>query len=579
MDASFGHYINYSYVPDTSPNASPCDVLNNSPIDDPEDLLYSFERLLDQNSNFKNFVANRYNDLLNTYWDCNYSIPLLNQMIAEKEAEMPRQLSRWDPTLYYTQNNGTINQWENHVQDIRDFLNDRCEVIDDRLADCLNLGTRYRVSLKTLPANLDCAGIRVNTVNIPNLPMTGDYYDDLPVDLIANNSFNYEFSHWTSSRGTIISNPTNDSIRLTFNRNESLIAHFDYVGAGKKLGSDAINLQGLYFGKGIEERFNSSNIVQPGDFVVLAEDSAMFHAKYGFAADYKFNGKLENNGEKIWLNDICENIIDSLRYDNNLPWDTIPDNGLYSLALIDASADNADPLNWSAQSEYTSPGAENIFCGSITNNQTVIHVSCSNSNDGFILLITGGGTAPYTYSWSNGATGSSIGDLAAGLYTVNITDAFNCTLTEVIEITAPPELQANITSIDESFYQANDGSAAANPTGGTAPYTYSWSNGASTPSISNLPPNNYTVTVTDVNQCQQTESFIINAMSCSSVLVQTNQPSLNSTIYQVADYIQSNGTVNTNQMVTFKAGDFIELTNDFEVKTGADFYADIDGCN
>jgi len=80
----------------------------------------------------------------------------------------------------------------------------------------------------------------------------------------------------------------------------------------KNIGSDPVNLQDLYFGKGIEERFKSSNIVQPGGFIVLAEDSAMFHAKYGFAADYKFNGKLENNGERIWLNDICGSIIDSI---------------------------------------------------------------------------------------------------------------------------------------------------------------------------------------------------------------------------------------------------------------------------
>jgi len=219
MDASFGHYINYSYVPNTSPNASPCDVLNNSPIDDPESLLYSFERLIDQNSGFKNFVANRYNDLLNTYWSCNYSIPLLDEMVAEKEAEMPRQLSRWDPDLYdENNNNGTMNQWKKHVQDIRDFLNDRCDVIDDRLESCLNLGARYQVTLQTQPANLDCAGIRVNSVKIPDLPMTGDYYDNLPVDLITNNSYNYEFSHWVSSNGSTISNSNADSIRLTFNR-------------------------------------------------------------------------------------------------------------------------------------------------------------------------------------------------------------------------------------------------------------------------------------------------------------------------------------------------------------------------
>jgi len=766
MDASFGHYINYSTVPNTSADASPCDVLDNSPIRDPEDLLSSFEKLIDQNSSFRNFVANRYNDLLNTYWNCNYSIPLLEDMVTEKEAEMPRQINRWNPNLYETNNNGTVSQWKNHVQDIRDFLNDRCNIIDSRLASCLNLGSRYQVTLQTQPPNLDCAGIRVNTVKISGLPMTGDYYNNLPVDLIANDSFNYEFSHWTSSNGTIINNTNADSIRLTFNRNETLTAHFNFIGTGKELvineihynpadsilangdtisgksfefvelkniGTDPIDLQGIYFEKGIGEKFNSSNIVQPGDFIVLAEDSAMFHARYGFAADYKFSGKLENNGERIWLNDLCGNILDSLRYDDNLPWDTIPDNGLYSLALIDAEADNANAANWAAQSVYTSPGAENIFCSPITNNQTIAQVSCNNSNDGFIALSTSGGTAPYTYNWSNGATSSSISNLAAGNYMVNITDAFNCTITDSIEITEPPLLQADLIFTDESTYQGNDGTASVNPTGGTSPYTYNWSNGASTAAVNNLPPNTYTVTITDANQCEDIQNFTINSLNCAALnvdanikdetcfnendgqivinniqngqapytimwsdgstntaisnlpqgdytlnitdsngcsftenysvnspgiltvssqitnassniqadgaidltvnggtapynyfwsnsatteditnlpngstywvsvsdanscqetisniqvgnncvesLIQINQPTIVSNTYQVTSYIQSNGTINDNATVNFKAGDYIELTNDFEVKKGGDFYADIDGCN
>lgn len=766
MDASFGHYINYSDVPNTGPNASPCDVLNNSPIDDPEDLLSSFEKLIDQNSNFRNFVANRYNDMLNTYWNCNYSIPLLNEMVAEKEAEMPRQISRWNPNLYNgTNNNGTINQWEDHVQDIRDFLNDRCNVIDSRLASCLNLGAKYQVTLQTQPANLDCAGIRTNSIDLPVLPITGDYYTNLPVDIIANNSFNYEFSHWTTSNGTNISNINADSIRLTFNQNETLTAHFDYVGGGKELiineihynpadsilangdtisgksfefvelkniGADPIDLKGLYFGKGIGETFKSNNVIQPNDFVVLAEDSAMFHAKYGFAADYKFSGKLENNGERIWLNDICGSIIDSLRYDDNLPWDTLPDNGNYSLALIDGLADNADPTNWAAQAVYTTPGKENNFCTTITNTSTIVSISCYGANDGFASLSVTGGRQPYTFNWSNGANSSLITNLSPGIYTVNITDALNCQTTETVQINEPPLLEANIMANDENYYQANNGAAAANVTGGLMPYTYSWSNGATTSTINNLSPNQYSLTVTDANSCQVVKNVTINSLNCNTInvttiivnetcfnnengsitinntqngtppytilwsngsnsnsihnltpgsytvyitdakgcpytenytvldatdllidiqvtdvnsntqtggaidltatggippysyswsntaitqdiynldtgvfsvsvtdanncksiinniqvgtdcspsLVQTNQPALVSNTYQVALYIQSNGKVNANDAVIFYAGDYIELTNDFEVEIGADFYANINGCN
>lgn len=613
MDASFGHYINYSDVPDTSPNASPCDVLDNSPIDDPEDLLSSFEKLIDQNTDFRNFVANRYNDLLNTYWNCNYSIPLLNEMVAEKEIEMPRQISRWNPNLYYnTDNNGTVNQWEDHVQDIRDFLNDRCDVIDNRLASCLSLGTKYQVTIQTEPSNLDCAGIRTNSIDLPVLPTTGAYYKNLPIDVIANNSFNYQFSYWTTSNGTSISNIYADSIRVNFRRNETLTAHFLYVGDGKELvineihynpidsilangdtisgksfefvelkntGTNPVDLKGLYFGKGIGETFKSSNVIAPDSFVVLAEDSAMFHAKYGFAADYKFNGKLENNGEKIWLNDVCGNIIDSLRYDDNLPWDTLPDNSRYSLALIDALADNANPANWAAQSVYTTPGAENSFCTTITNTNTVAPLTCYGANDGFISATTTGGKQPYSYSWNNGINNAVITGLAPGTYVLTITDAFNCQITDSIQIIEPPLLQPTVVTNIESYYEANDGEIDLTVTGGVPPYSYTWSNAATTEDISNLEAGTFSVIVADANNCESTLNNIQLNTNCPVNLVQTSQLFVVSNIYHVALYIKSSGTVNINDTVSFYAGDYIELTNDFEVKKGAEFYADIDGCN
>lgn len=604
MDASFGHYINYSNVPNITPNASPCDVLDDSPIYDPEKLLSSFEKILDQNSAFKNFVANRYNDLLNTYWSCDYSIPLLNTMVSEKSPEMPRQFSRW---------RGNLNTWQNNVEDIRDFLNDRCDAIDSKLASCLNLGAKYQVTLNTQPANLDCAGIRVNTVSVPYLPMTGDYYGNLPVDLIANDSYNYEFSHWTNNNGTINNNTRADSIRVSFMHNENLTAHFNYVGAGKELvineihynpadsilangdtisgksfefvelkniGADPIDLQGLYFGKGIEERFNSSNIIQPGDFVVLAEDSAMFHSKYGFAADYKYNGKLENNGEKIWLNDICGNIIDSLRYDDNLPWDTIPDNGQYSLALIDVALDNSNPSNWSAQAIPATPGAENDFCVPIHTNSQTANISCFGENDGLIITNITGGTAPFNYNWNNGSTETILQNLSVGTYILTINDFYNCTKVDSFTIDEPNPLTATYNITNDNSNSSNDGLIdLILDAGGTPPYTFEWSNGVITEDLNNIAAGTYSVTITDANGCKLIFDNLVVESNCLIFITQQNYPVLNSKTYQVADFIESNGVVQTNENVIFKANNYVELTNDFEVKPGAEFEAKIDGCD
>lgn len=393
MDASFGHYINYSNVPDTSPNASPCDVLDNTVISDPEQLLSSFEKILDQNSDFKNFVASRYNDLLNTYWNCNFAIPFLDQMVAEKEPEMARQFVRWS---------GNQAAWEANVQDVRDFLNARCAVIDEALSDCLDLGQAQEIYFQTDPPNI-LAKIKTNTVILPTLPMFGNYYESLPIEIEAIQSFNYEFSHWSFSDGLLISNVNDLSSILSIESIDRLpfvlevTAHFNYVPNKelvineihynpndeirvhpetnmmenidghnfefielKNTGSAPIDLYNLHFTQGIDFTFQQSKIVTPGDFIILADDSYWFEEKYGFPPDGIYKGELDNSGEKLILGTQLD-IVDSLTYNDKGDWPNTADKGYYSMALKLGNIDNNNPLNWGIQSVLTTPGEENYF--------------------------------------------------------------------------------------------------------------------------------------------------------------------------------------------------------------------------
>ncbi|WP_190304163.1 Ig-like domain-containing protein, partial [Paenimyroides baculatum] len=121
-----------------------------------------------------------------------------------------------------------------------------------------------------------------------------------------------------------------------------------------------------------------------------------------------------------------------------------------------------------------------------------------------------GGTIPYTYLWNTGATGATLSNLAAGTYSVTITDTNGCTGTESITITQPAVLIAtNSAQTDVSWYGGNDGSATVSVAGGTAPYTYLWSNGATGATASNLIAGTYTVTVTDANGCTSAIDFVI----------------------------------------------------------------------
>lgn len=141
----------------------------------------------------------------------------------------------------------------------------------------------------------------------------------------------------------------------------------------------------------------------------------------------------------------------------------------------------------------------------------VTDISCSNQNVGIITAMVTGGTGPYAYLWSNGMTSSTISGLAAGTYSLTVTDANGCTGTGMATVNQTPNLSAGATSTNITCAGFNNGTATAIVSGGTAPFDYSWSTGAATATITGLAPGTYTVVVTDVNECSGQASVTITA--------------------------------------------------------------------
>ncbi|MFD2522950.1 collagen-binding domain-containing protein, partial [Emticicia soli] len=137
---------------------------------------------------------------------------------------------------------------------------------------------------------------------------------------------------------------------------------------------------------------------------------------------------------------------------------------------------------------------------------TAEQVKCYGGNDGSATVSVTGGNAPFTYVWTNNpSTTATASNLTAGTYMVTVTDKNLCAATATITITQPNQLAVSINKTDVNCYGGNTGSATATVTGGSAPFTYAWTNNASTTATaSNLTAGTYMVTVTDKNLCVAT---------------------------------------------------------------------------
>ncbi|PKP39857.1 MAG: hypothetical protein CVT98_00230, partial [Bacteroidetes bacterium HGW-Bacteroidetes-15] len=153
---------------------------------------------------------------------------------------------------------------------------------------------------------------------------------------------------------------------------------------------------------------------------------------------------------------------------------------------------------------------------------STIDATCNGVCDGSAIATPSGGIAPYTYNWSTGHTINAVAGLCAGSYTVTITDALGCSFIQNVTINQPNTLTVSVNGNNASCNGGTNGSATATPSGGTAPYTYSWSNAATTQTALGLAAGTYTVTVTDANGCSAIGNITIGEGSNITATITTN---------------------------------------------------------
>lgn len=119
--------------------------------------------------------------------------------------------------------------------------------------------------------------------------------------------------------------------------------------------------------------------------------------------------------------------------------------------------------------------------------------------------ISGPNAGNYAIQWGANAgnsTSQTVDNLAAGLYTVRVTDSQACETTQEVVLTNPSQLLGQLNKTDATCFGDTDGSIVATASGGAGSYSFSWSNSSTLATLNKLPAGSYTLTITDANNCE-----------------------------------------------------------------------------
>jgi hypothetical protein len=141
-------------------------------------------------------------------------------------------------------------------------------------------------------------------------------------------------------------------------------------------------------------------------------------------------------------------------------------------------------------------------------NATTTQSSCFSNADGTALGTATGGTMPYRFQWSNSDLTPLMDSVPGGSYFLLVTDSLGCEATKQVSITSPIDMQTNITTLPIKCNSEANGTITVVPSGGTAPYQYTWSTGVTNVNnIQNLATGRYWLRTKDNNNCTKTDTI------------------------------------------------------------------------
>ncbi len=202
----------------------------------------------------------------------------------------------------------------------------------------------------------------------------------------------------------------------------------------------------------------------------------------------------------------------------------------YSYLWNDPNAQTSDTVTNLAPGVYYATVTDNIGCAStfavsIGNPAPIVlaaastQSSCGLATGTATIAVTSGGASPYSYLWTNGGTNASATGLHFGLYSVAVTDHNGCSISSNVSISELNTAAITLNTVTNVVCNGNsNGAIDINLTGGTAPFDYAWSNGATTQDLTGLIGGTYSVIVTDAGLCHSTFNAVVGQADSLSVI-------------------------------------------------------------
>jgi hypothetical protein len=320
-------------------------------------------RNLLKNEEFENFFIAKLCDLLATNFDPEVSIPWVDVRAEPLMAEIPNHFERWDLEPFY---------WFKHIRDIKYFLEKRPDAVLEHFREFFDLGKLHMLHIGTENRG---GNIYINNQVIKEYPLTGNYFEDLVLDVKAIPDIGFEFGGWKGI------GENNKELKVIVDKEKSLIAKFEPIPGFERVVINEICYASAETNDWIE-LFNPTDqsidltgweitdegnnpfifppgvILQQGEFIVVCRDQNAFAARYN---KVKSIGNMEfglsKRGDEIWLYNDSGILIDKLEYKVTYPW---PDSE-EAISLLNPDMNNTFSGNWQNTDDRKSPGSYNYI--------------------------------------------------------------------------------------------------------------------------------------------------------------------------------------------------------------------------